>query len=76
MNLVERLRACCECEQAPLGPLLGEAADEIERLTAQRDRLAEALGALMDAVSDMPADADECWPDEWAAARAALESIK
>jgi hypothetical protein len=33
-DIVERLRSCCECEQAPLGPLLGEAADEIERLRA------------------------------------------
>jgi hypothetical protein len=34
-DLVKRLRACCECEQAPLGPLLGNAADRIEELEAQ-----------------------------------------
>ena len=31
-RIVGRLRACAECEQAPLGPLLTDAANEIERL--------------------------------------------
>ena len=40
------------------------------------DLLVAALSNVMDAVSDMPSDPAECWPDEWAAARSALESAQ
>lgn len=42
------------------------------RLIAAAPDLLDALCALMDAVGDMPADASECWPEEWEAARAAI----
>lgn len=34
--------------------------------------LSSALRGLMQAVNDMPAAAEECWPEEWAAAESAL----
>lgn len=54
IDLMTRLRSCAECEQAPLGPLLTDAADEIERLRValgstlkkRENDLMEALNAL------------------------------
>lgn len=46
MTLQERLRACCQCEQAPLGPLLGEAADALDaKDRALREIVEEWAGA-------------------------------
>jgi len=36
-------------------------------------RLVIALSNLMDAVGDMPASADECWPNEWEDAQKAIK---
>ena len=62
MTLQERLRACCECEQAPLGPLLGEAADALD---AKDARIKELEGALREIARGMRGGqimyASECW---------------
>ena len=46
LGVSRRLRACAECEQAPLGPLLTDAADEIERLRKDADAAESVLSEL------------------------------
>ena len=45
-------------------------------LEEQIELLRGALGDLMDAVGDMPADPADCWPEEWENACFALEQTK
>jgi hypothetical protein len=51
--IVERLRATKEWAAFPAVPICIEAADEIERLTAERDTLRAALKALIEASGHM-----------------------
>lgn len=50
-DIVQRLRDACPATQdfthTAQGALMDEAADHIEQLTAERDRLREALGAFV-----------------------------
>src|SRR5690606_6567107 len=51
-DVVERLLACAECEQAPLGPLLHDAADELTRLRAELDHEKKRRRAIDDEAFD------------------------
>lgn len=71
-DIIETLRDS-QPENTQGGLLLNDAADEILRLRQRLQQTQSALSNLMDMMSDMPADPEECFGTAWRSAREALK---
>ena len=78
MDILTRLDACAECEQAPLAPLLTDAAAEIRKLRHDAElwqKHAPAIQQMLAALDTVAAAAGSPWQAQLAQTRREVQAL-